>query len=165
MNGYDEDRFVYNAHTEIEIIIARPVGQVWSQFLDVGSWVTSHEIENVFGTPGTLGSITRVSFKKAKELGLAPPHYHYCKIIKLIPEEHYILKTYTEKEGAYGMHVVGFDDMRFVPLGDQTKIGFNLFAQFRSETIDLAGIAEGSRAGMLVNLNTLKGIVEGRPKT
>jgi len=163
MSNCDEERSVYNGHFELEVLIDRPVAQVWKQFVDLGSWVTSHDIENAYGAPGTVGSITRVSSKKAIELGLPPPHYHYCKIIKLLPERQCVLKTYTEQEGAYGMKMLAFDDTRFLILNGKTKLIFNLFAEVRSEAVaqDPAAMnLDGSREGMLGNLNNLKRIVE-----
>src|SRR6266702_2180424 len=99
MSQCDEDRSVYNGHFELEVLIDRPVEEVWPQFIDIPSWVTSHDIETVYGTPGTVGSITRVSFKKAKEQGFPLAHHHYCKLIKVVPERQWILKTYPERSG------------------------------------------------------------------
>lgn len=157
MNEFDEDASVSNGHYEVDVVIDAPVSQVWKQFLDIGSWVTSHTIENVSGEPGTLGSITRVAFKKAKESGLPPAHYHFCKIIKLIPEQQYVLKTYSEKGGSYGVEISAFDDTRFVEADGKTTVTFNLYATSKSGApLDL----EVSRQGMVQNLAKLKGLVE-----
>src|SRR5688572_18345564 len=110
MIHHDEDPSIYNGHYEVEIVMDRPVAQVWRQFLDIGSWVTSHDIELVAGSRDAVGAITRVSFRKAKEVGMPEPHHHYCKITKLIPERQYVLKTYAEKGGSYGWEIVAFDD-------------------------------------------------------
>jgi hypothetical protein len=161
----DEDCSVYNGHFEVEVLINRPVGQVWKQFLDVSSWVISHDIENASGVPGTLGSITRVSPKNAKEQRLPPAPYHYCKIIKLVPERQYVLKTYPEKGGSYGMHSISFDDTRFVAIDGKTKVTFSIFFEVKSEAVakDPAAInVDASREGMVKNLNKLKQIVESR---
>jgi len=85
MRDCQEDPTVFNGYLDFEVTIAAPVSRVWKKVLDITSWVTSHEIVNVFGEPGTVGSITRVSFRKAKELGYTPAHHHYCKIVRLIP--------------------------------------------------------------------------------
>jgi hypothetical protein len=166
MSTYDEDRLVYNAHYEVEVLIDQPVNKVWRQFVDVVSWVVTHDIEEVAGTRGTVGAITRVSFKKAGEMGMPLPHHHYCKIVKLIPERQYVLKTYSEKGGSYGNQMRCFDDTRFVPVNRSTKIIFNFYVELTGEamaqdrdSIDLA--METSREGMLRNLNNLKNIVEG----
>jgi uncharacterized protein YndB with AHSA1/START domain len=165
VSGCDEGMSVYNGHFELEVLIERPVVQVWRQYLDMASWVTSHDIENAYGAPGTVGSITRVSSKRAKERGAPPPHHHYCKLIKLVPERQYVLKTYTGKDGAYGMYMIAFDDTRFLATGGQTKIIFNLFVEARSEAIAKESGTmnlDGSREGMLGNLNNLKRILEGQ---
>ena len=165
MNTWDEDRSVFNGHFELDILIDSPVEKVWSQYMDTGSWVTSHDIEFIHGSPGTLGAVKRVAFKRARELGMPPPHYHFCKIIKLVPNQQHALKTYTESAGAYGMRIIAFDDTRFHVIGTTTKVTFNIFMETRSEAAPKdpsAANMEASRAGMLVNLNNLKRIVEGR---
>src|SRR6266702_1276 len=159
MSQCDEDRSVYNGHFELEVLIDRPVEEVWPQFIDIPSWVTSHDIETVYGTPGTVGSITRVSFKKAKEQGFPLAHHHYCKLIKVVPERQWILKTYPERGGSYGMQMTGFDDGRLVAIDGKTKAIFNVFIEIRSEAVakDPASMnMDISREGMVKNLNNLK---------
>jgi hypothetical protein len=163
MNTFDEDPSTYNGHFEVDIVIDRPVKQVWKHFLNIGSWVTSHDIETIHGTPHTVGSITRVSFKKAKEFELPPAHHHYCKMIHLISERQWLLKTYSEKGGSYGMQMMGFDDGRVVDLGDKTKAIFGVFLEIKSEAVakDPTGInLDVSRDGMIQNLANLKRMVE-----
>jgi len=165
MSQHDEDPTIYNGHFEVEVLIDRPVQQVWKAFLDIGSWVTSHDIETLHGTPGTVGSITRVSFKKAKEQGVPLPHYHYCKLIKVVPEQQWILKTYSEEGGSYGMQMTAFDDGRLIAAGSQTRATFNIFAEIRSEAVAKDPSAmnlDVSREGMLKNLQNLKRMVESR---
>jgi hypothetical protein len=163
MSSFDEASTVYNGQYEVEVFIHCPVARVWAQFVDVGSWVLSHEIEYVLGAPDSVGSVTRVSFKRAKEFGFPPAHYHFCKIIKLTPERHYLLKTYSEVGGSYGLQIVGFDDVRFAAIGDGTQIVFNIFCEMKSELIAKdpgAMNLDASRHGMIENLNNLKRIVE-----
>ena len=165
MSYYDEDPSVLSAHSEMEIVINRPVAKVWRQYLDHGSWITSHNIENIYGEPGSLGSVTRVSFKKAKEQGLPEPHYHYCKVITLVLEKRSILRGYTGKNGGYGMHFRAFDDMRFEGSGDQTRLIFNLFMAASGEAVmsdPAAAKLDDSREGMIRNLGNLKRIVESQ---
>src|SRR5262249_51691578 len=135
MSQYDESPSVYNGHYEIQAVIDRPVAEVWKQFLDIGSWVTSHSIENVEGEPGTLGSVTPVAFLGAAEGELPAPAYHYCKIIRLIPEQRYMLKTYSEQGGSYGLEIVAFDDARFAEADGTTTITFNLYFHAKGDSI------------------------------
>src|SRR5262245_29529306 len=128
MNTYDEDPSVFTAHYEVEVLINRPVGPVWRQFLDISSWVTSHKIELVSGALDAVGGITRVSAPHAVETGLPRPHHHFCKIITLVPERHYVLKTYADRGGSYGLQLSCFDDARFDSIDGKTKVTFNLFA-------------------------------------
>jgi hypothetical protein len=167
MSNCEEDRSVFNAHLELEVLIDRPVVQVWKQFLDIGAWVTSHDIENVYGAPGTLGSITRVSFKKAKEQGYPPAHHHYCKIIALVSERQYLLKTYSERGGSYGLQLAAFDDARFFAIDGKTRVTFTFYGEYRGEAVmkDPASMnrsVDVSREGMLKNLENLKQMVESR---
>src|SRR5579871_1368999 len=122
-----EGRSVYNGHFELEILVERPVSQVWKQYIDLPAWVTSHKIETVYGEPGAVGSVTLVTDKTAQELGYAPPYHHYCKIVKLVPQQQYVLKTYAEEGGSYGMDMTCFDDTRFIAVGGHTRIVFNIF--------------------------------------
>src|SRR5580700_1333959 len=103
MHDYDEPPSVYSGHYEVEVVIDRPIAQVWKQYIDTASWVTTHDIENIHGEPGTVGSVTRVTFKRAKELGMPPPHFHYCRLIKVIPEKQWLLKTYAGPGGTNGV--------------------------------------------------------------
>ena len=163
MDNLDEDRSVSNAVTELDVFINRPVGEVWNQFIDFGSWVTSHRIEEIHGRRGTIGSIFRASFKNSAEEGYPLPHHHYCKIIKVIPEQLYVLKTYSEKGGSYGVHIVAFDEARFVSKDGGTLLTFKLFAEFSGERIAQNPGAinmDASQDGMVKNLNNLKRIVE-----
>jgi len=163
MSTCDEDHAVYNGHFELEILIERPVELVWKRFVDIGSWITSHDIENVYGTPGAVGSIMRVSGTAPEEQEMPRPHYHYCKIIKLVPERQYVLKTYSERGGSYGMEIAAFDDTRFVGAEDGTKLIFNLYAEIRAEAVAREPTRmnlDDSKEGMLKNLKNLKRIVE-----
>jgi uncharacterized protein YndB with AHSA1/START domain len=164
MRNFDEDSSVTNALTEVVVQIDRPPEVVWRQFLDIGSWVTSHHIEEVQGARGSLGSITRVSYKDAVKEGYPSPHYHYCKIIEVIPQQRYVLKTYSEDGGSYGVEITGFDDARFISKDGGTQITFNFFEEFRGKpkvSNDRSSInTDASRDGMVKNLNNLKRIVE-----
>jgi hypothetical protein len=165
MNSWDEDPSVHSGTFEVEIMIDRPVAEVWPQYVDAASWISSHDIEFLTGGPGIAGSIRRISFKKAQELGMPPPHHHYGKIIKAIPEQQQLVKTYAGKEGAYGMQMLCFDDARFVAVGSQTRVIFNTYAEIRSADVakDPSGYnLDASRVGMLTNLTNLKRIVESR---
>ena len=62
---------------------------------------------------------------------MPPPDHHYCKIIKLVPERQYVLKTYSETGGSYGWDIVAFDDARFFSIGQKTKVIFNLYIQIK----------------------------------
>src|SRR5579871_5449234 len=110
MNQFDEDPSVFNGHYEVEVFVDRPPAQVWQPMMDDRLWVTSHGIEFVSGEMGTVGFIWRVFAKTDSWMSTPPPHHHYCKVIKLIPDQQYVLKTFTEAEGAYGMQMVAFDD-------------------------------------------------------
>jgi hypothetical protein len=165
MDRYDEDPTIYSGHYEAEITIDRPVARVWVQYLNIGSWVCSHEVEVVYGQPDTVGSITRVSYKRAKELAYEPALYHYCKIIQLIYGYRYLLKSYSERGGSYGWNFIAFDDTRFFEADGRTKVVFNFYAEYKAKKtpVDWAVLDQGmedSRQGMLNNLGNLKKLVE-----
>ena len=162
-----EDLDIYNATYEVDCLINASIEDVWKQYIDISSWVTSHAIENVHGEPGSIGSVTRVSFKRVEEFSMPPAHHHYCKIIKLIPEQQYVLKTYSEKGGSYGWHIVAFDDARFYEVEQKTMVVFNLYIEIKCDAAvkdpeSLDRSMEASREGMIANLNRLKNLVEAR---
>jgi hypothetical protein len=160
-----EDSSVYNGVLNLEITIARSAAEIWPRFLKIGSWVVSHRIEELSSPGRAIGAVTRVSPVAVNLDGYPPPHYHYCKIIKLIPERQYVLKTYSELGGSYGdVQMTAFDDTRFIPVDDtHTKVTFDFYAEFKSATLtDDPGAmdVEGSRQGMMNNLENLKRMVE-----
>jgi hypothetical protein len=165
MSQVDEDSSVHNSTDDLEIFIARPTAQVWRQCIDAASWVTSHHVENVRGAPGALGSITRVSFKRARELGMPLPHYHYCKVIQLVPERQYVLKAYSERGGSYGVCLTGFDDTRFFSVDGGTKITFRAYSEYKGELVtnEPSALKDAEEDNhMLQNLENLKRIVESQ---
>jgi hypothetical protein len=164
-NSFDENPTVHNWHYEVAVTIDRPAARVWKQYLDIGSWIHSHNFETVSGKPYEVGSITRFAIKGAKEMGMPPAHHHYCKIIKLIPEHQYLIKAYTEKGGSYGWQFITFDDTRFIERDGKTKVTFNFYAEHKAQEAPKDWIAlreglEASREGMSRNFDTLKRIVE-----
>jgi hypothetical protein len=149
------------------VLIDRPVAQVWKQYLDVGSWVTSHDIEEISEAKRTLGAITRVSFRRAKDLGFPTPHYHYCKIIKLVPEQQCVIKAYSENGGSYGGRIIGFDDTRFEALDGKTRWSFRAFSEYKGELVtkEPEAIKDSEEDNhMLRNMENLKHIVESQPR-
>jgi hypothetical protein len=165
LTGGDERADVYTGSHELEVFIERPVADVWKQFLDVGSWVTSHLIEEISEPRRTLGAITRVSGADDDPSQFEGAPYHYCKIVKLVPERQYLLKTYSEEGpgGSYGMEIVAFDDARFIDVDGSTRVVFNLYAHFKGEIIARnPGLVdlESSAQGMLGNLQKLKQVLE-----
>jgi hypothetical protein len=158
-----EDLDIFNGHYEVQVTIDSPVAEVWKQFINLGSWVTSHVIEQVSGAANTVGSVTRVSYKKAAEQQLPQPHHHYCKVVKAVPEKQYLLKTYSEKGGSYGMEMVAFDDTRFDVIDGKTRVTFNIYVQRKTPGKDTSTMnLDGSREGMVKNLDNLKRMLEGR---
>jgi len=159
MINYDERPFVRNGHLELEVFIDRSVDKVWKRFIDMGSWVTSHRIEQIHGEPGAVGSIIRASFNRASELAMPLPHHHYCKIIKLSWEQQYLFKTYSESSGgSYGLAITGFDDTRFHSEDQGTRVTFNFYGEYAGEVV-IKDPSDGDH--MFKNLQNLKKLVEG----
>jgi hypothetical protein len=163
LNSYDEDPAITNEVSELEIFIDKPVSEVWNQYLDLSSWVTSHDVKEVSNEKREVGMIMRITFKQAGAMGYPPPHHHYCKIIKMIPERQYVLKTYSEEGGSYGMRISAFDDARFYAEGTGTRVIFAYFGEHkamrsRQVSVDM----KVSDEGMLSNLKNLKKILESR---
>lgn len=163
MKTYDEDSAITNEVSEIGILISKPVSEVWKQYQDLSSWVTSHEIEEVSNEKRQVGAIFRVTFKQAGAMGYPPPHHHYCKIIKMVAERQYVLKTYSEEGGSYGMRISAFDDARFHLEGSGTRVTFAYFGEhkvMRPKEVPVQFDMKVSDEGMLANLKNLKKILE-----
>src|SRR6185437_7683748 len=122
MTQYDEDPTVYNGHFELEVLIDRPVEQVWAQFFDIPSWVLTHEIDLVSGARGTVGSITQVFSRNARE-----EVYHYCKLIKLVSGARWILKTFLERGAEYDY--TAFEEGRLLPVNNKRNVIYNNFIE------------------------------------
>jgi len=162
MATFEEDAHLFNGHMEVDVVIEAPPMKVWRQFIDLNSWLLTHDVEELTGERGKVGVITRVSPKKGSaRMSLPPPHYHYCKLIKAIPGQQYVLKTYSEQGGSYGMQLTAFDDTRFIELDSATRVTFNFYGQYSGERIDPAQMSlNPNRDNMLKNLANLKRIVE-----
>jgi len=165
---FDEDPSILNLILDLEVVINCPVQAVWKHWLELGSWVLSHDVDTVHGVPGALGSVMRASNKRGAELGMhiseVPlPHYHYCKIIKIVPEKVYVLKTFSEKGGSYGMDMAGFDQAKFELIGEKTKISYHYIGSYKSPKFiggPFLKDPDDDDDHMLKNLLNLKRIVE-----
>jgi len=161
MCNYVEDLSIENVLVDLEIDINAPVSQVWNRWIDMASWVTSHAIVHVSGQIGQIGLVSRASFKGAEEMGYPAPHYHYNKVIKLIPERQYTFKTYSEVGGSYGMRIIGFDEARFEDIGIGTRVTFRFYGEYKTEVARDASRGVSSDGNhMMRNLESLKKIVE-----
>jgi len=166
MNNPLEDISIENVLLDLEILIGASVSRVWTQWIDMASWVTSHTIEHVSGEIGSLGLISRASFRHAAEMGYPAPHYHYNQVLKVIPERQYTFKTYSEAGGSYGLRMLGFDDARFIVVDDKTKVTFRFYGEYKTEIPrDPLKTSSGDGNHMMRNLENLKRIVEGRLRT
>jgi hypothetical protein len=174
MSQYDEDRSVYNGHFELEVHIDRPVGEVWKQLVELGSWVTTHGIERLVGAWDAVGGIVRIypkgldDPKSLEGTGLPPlppPHYHYGKLIKLVPERQHLMKAYEAPGGSYGLKIGAFEDYRLSCVDGKTRVVFNGYIEYSGPMIakDPNYITvDSSREAMTKNLANLKRIVESR---
>lgn len=166
MNHHEESPSISNHHYEVDIVIDRPVKVVWKQFLDMGSWVTSHDFVQITGERGGLGSVMRIALKNAQARGLHPPFYHYSKTIAVFPERRWLLKIYYEKGGSYGVaRCTSFDDFQFVRSGEHTRVVCNFFEEFEGGLLDkdpdlIRRSLDASQKGMLLNLQSLKTLLE-----
>ena len=163
-----EDPTVYNGCFEVEVVINRPVEAVWKQFLDMTAWITTYDMKVISGVPNTVGSVTRLSPKNAKDADVPPAPYHFTKIVKLVPNQQYVIKTFSAKIGSYGgIFATGFDDARFLSMGDKTKVIWNLYSEMKADIVAkdpafMKTLFAGSRDGMAENFKNLKRIMESR---
>jgi len=169
VTNYDEDPSVENEIVDLEIVIDRPVSQVWNKWMDLSSWVTSHDIEQVAGTRDAVGGITRVSYRAAKEIGPPPPHYHYNKVIHVVPEKQYVLKSYAEKGGSYGQYFIGFDETRFYAMDGKTRVSFRFFGHSQGAADVVVKNPDKAKEfanvpHMQMNLENLKRLLESEPR-
>ena len=163
MNNRLEDTSIENVLLDLQILINASVSKVWAHWIDMASWVTSHRIEHVSGEIGTVGLISRASFALAGDMGYPAPHYHYNQVLKVVPEQQYTFKTYSEAGGSYGLRMLGFDDARFIDAEEKTKVTFRFYGEYKTEIPrDQSKPLSGDGNHMMRNLENLKRIVEGR---
>ena len=111
----------------VDTIIDHPVEKVWPHALDIGGWMSAHQLETLAGEPASVGYFERVSPR-----GLGPevprPHYHLYGIAKIIPLKLIVLEVFPEKGGSYGhtREWVSFDSILLTDLGQRTQVVFHM---------------------------------------
>jgi hypothetical protein len=116
------DSLYFYAETDID----QPLEKVWPHALDIGSWMSSHELETLAGERGKVGYFEKVSpHGVGEEVPL--PHHHLYGIGAVIPMKFIGLEVFAEKGGSYGARDwVSFDGLLFVDLGNKTRILFHM---------------------------------------
>lgn len=115
-------------HFLTETVIDRSVEVVWPHVLQIGSWMTDHELETIAGEHGRVGHLERVWPRNLDE-EIAEPRYHLYGIAKIIPERCVVLEVFPEKGGSYGNafyppEFINFDAILLTDLGDRTQVSF-----------------------------------------
>lgn len=120
-----EDRPYGSLYLHVEAIIDHPLEKVWRQALDIGSWMSAHQLETIAGEPCRIGHFERVYPR-----GLGPdvpmPHHHLYGIVEIIPYRLIALEVFPERGGSYGVTKpwMSFDSILFTDLGNRTNVVF-----------------------------------------
>lgn len=148
----------------VEATFDCPIEKVWTQALDIPSWMTAHRLETIDGESGTVGHFVKVHPRNLAA-DTPSPHYHLYGIANLIPLKAIILEVFPEQGGSYGKTrpTICFDTILFTDLGGRTHVAVYLIdvqlekgdEEFRARRqVEL----EGSRAkltGYFENLRRL----------
>jgi len=109
-----------------ETTIDHPVERVWPHALNIGGWMSAHQLETLAGDAGKVGHFERVL---PRGLGddVPRPHYHLYGIAEIVPNKLIALEVLPEQGGSYGntREWMSFDTILLTELGDsRTKITF-----------------------------------------
>jgi hypothetical protein len=124
----------------VETEIDHPVEAVWSQAVDIASWMTNHRLETLDGESGKVGHFERV-YPTGLTDAVPEPHYHLYGIAEVVPNRLLVLEVFPERGGSYGdseipPDYVGFDNLLFTDLGGKTKLSALMI---ETSTADLSG--------------------------
>lgn len=108
-----------------ETIIDHPVRRVWPHVLNIGGWMSAHNLQTLDGKAGEVGHFERVLPKKLAP-GTPPPHYHLYGVAEIIPHKLIALEVLPEKGGSYGKtrQYMSFDSILLTDLGERTHLTF-----------------------------------------
>lgn len=109
----------------METDIDAPIGRVWPHALNIGSWMSAHDLVSVSGEAGEVGHFERV-YPRNLRADVPPPHHHVYGIAHLVPYKYIALEVMPEAGGSYGKtHPwVSFDGILLVDLGAATRLIF-----------------------------------------
>jgi hypothetical protein len=125
--GYEHlDDKPYDSHyLYFETVIDRPVTEIWPHVLNIGSWMSAHDLETLDGESGKVGHFERVH---PRDLGsdVPPARYHLYGIAEIVPYKYLALEVMSEKGGSYGnaREWISLDGILFTDLGGRTQIVF-----------------------------------------
>lgn len=108
-----------------DTIIDCPVTQLWPHLLNIGGWMSAHDLETIDGKAGQVGFFERVHPRKLAE-DAPEPHYHLYGIAEIIPHKCVALEVFPEAGGSYGSKAekTSFDTIILTDLGERTQLTF-----------------------------------------
>jgi hypothetical protein len=108
-----------------EAVFDCPVAELWPHVLDIGGWMSAHQLETLDGRAGEVGHFERVHPRNLGEETPAP-RYHLYGVAEIIPQKLVALEVFPETGGSYGSPVnkTSFDSILLTDLGGRTQLTF-----------------------------------------
>jgi hypothetical protein len=109
----------------VDTVVDHPVGRVWTQVLDIGSWMDAHELVTLEGRSGQVGHFERV-LPRGLGADVPEPHYHLYGVAKILPHRMLALEVIPERGGSYGEahEWASFDTILLTDLNERTHLSF-----------------------------------------
>jgi hypothetical protein len=112
-----------------EIMIERPVTDVWPRLFEYNQWNPEHigaKVTRVAGQPNQEGDV-RLEFKRNGDAYLPPM---VLEIVKVLPFKKVVWRMYEPQEGSPEIYFV---DLTLEALGDKTKFVYNSYSEILKE--------------------------------
>lgn len=126
-----DDKPYESVYLHAETVIDHPVQRVWPHVLNIGGWMSAHDLETVAGEPGRVGHFEKVL---PRNIGaeVPQPHYHLYGIAEIVPLKLVALEVMPEKGGSYGKtrQSMSFDSILLNDLGARTALTFLMIDVF-----------------------------------
>lgn len=144
-----------------QIVIARPVKEVWPIFLAMEDWMLNVRFERVAGEAGAVGERRKVSAAGTQK----DDGFYYIETVLVAPRERYVVKV----APGSGTSFDGFAAFSFMDNGASTLMTYDIYVNSTAPPMDDRQFAEYSRErarrtkqAVEANNENLKKIVEAR---
>lgn len=104
-----------------EVTIDRPLDYVWSRFVDIRSWMSHLQFDEVSGPPNDVGELRRVT--QRGQTGTI--RSYHIKTIHVEPLKRFVVKVLPGE----GIDHFGFAAFNFESTGKSTKVVYDIYVE------------------------------------